>query len=347
MNKVSILITSILTYAYLTAPTYAGGLLGDAINLVAPGAGTSLDDAHRQLKENIEPYKQLEEGASNTVREPLVQASAPILQEMIARSRDDAISAGVEPIPLNIRKNLQGFIPDSILNMAKFRVQGGGDLSLQVNSIRYGDAQAITLDYVIVFKDTNDALYNPSLWAHELTHVIQYQNWGIRDFAIKYLRNSNSVEEDAYDAQTKYAAWVGSKNAGQWANSPDTSPTVIDRPLVPMPGMQPSSTCGTPITSCQVNGSAPVGTSCWCDTNIGRAFGSLIPSNGGNFQPASMPIPAPAVLPPGTLMKPCGCWGPNPTMVAPEPMCSNGRVQLNICNGLCAPNQASYAYSCM
>ncbi|WP_338918702.1 eCIS core domain-containing protein [Pseudomonas fluorescens] len=157
------------------------GVLGDAINLVAPGTGTSLDDAHRQLKENIEPYKQLEEGASNTVRESLVQASAPILQEMISRSRDDAISAGVEPIPLNIRKNLHGFIPDSILNMAKFRVQGGGDLSLQVNSIRYGDAQAITLDYVIVFKDTNGALYNPSLWAHEFTHVIQYQDWGLAE----------------------------------------------------------------------------------------------------------------------------------------------------------------------
>ena len=84
---------------------------------------------------------------------------------------------------LDIRANLIGFIPDNILNRVRYRVGGGGDLTLQVNAIRYGEAAAITLDYVVIFKEQNGALYNPTLWAHELTHVGQYQSWGIHDFA--------------------------------------------------------------------------------------------------------------------------------------------------------------------
>ena len=170
--------------ATLAQIAFAGGLLGDIINKVVPGAGTALDNAHRQVKEAIPPYKAVEEGASKVVNESLVQTTAPLLQEMIARSRDDALRNGVRPIPDAIRQNLTGFVSDKVLNAARYRVKGGGDLTLQVNSIRYGEAQAITLDYVIVFKTENDALYNPSLWVHELAHVDQYQRWGLRDFSI-------------------------------------------------------------------------------------------------------------------------------------------------------------------
>jgi len=95
--------------AVLTATTvalqvaHAGGLLGDIINKVVPGAGTALDNAHRQIKDAIPPYKAVEEGASKVVNETVVQSSAPLLQELIARSRDDAIRNGVRPIPDLIR----------------------------------------------------------------------------------------------------------------------------------------------------------------------------------------------------------------------------------------------------
>ena len=122
------------------ASVNAGGLIGDIVNVVIPGAGTTLDDAHRQIKEAIPPYKAIEEGTSKTVNETLVQAGAPALQELIARSRDDALQNGVQPIPPDIRQNLSGFIPESVLNVARYRVNGGGDLTLQVNAIRYGEA---------------------------------------------------------------------------------------------------------------------------------------------------------------------------------------------------------------
>jgi hypothetical protein len=71
----------------------------------------------------------------------------------VGARRDDALRAGVDPIPPDIRANLTGFIPDSTLNVVRYRVGGGGDLTLQVNAIRYGEAAAITLDYVVIFKE--------------------------------------------------------------------------------------------------------------------------------------------------------------------------------------------------
>lgn len=57
---------------------FAGGVFGDIVNVVIPGAGTKLDDAHRQIKETITPYKALEEGASKTVNETFVQTGAAL-----------------------------------------------------------------------------------------------------------------------------------------------------------------------------------------------------------------------------------------------------------------------------
>jgi hypothetical protein len=153
--------------------------------------------------------KSIEESATQAVNDLLVQQGAPVLQVLIARSRDDAVRVGVLPIPAEIRQHLAGFIPDVVLDAARYRVQGGDDLTLQVNAIRYGDTAAITLDHVIVFKKPEDALHNPNLWVHELTHVAQYQRWGIHDFSVRYLRNFQAVEKEANEAATRYAAKAG------------------------------------------------------------------------------------------------------------------------------------------
>lgn len=339
-----------LVLALAAGPLNAGGLLGDIVEGVCGncGAGKALDDAHRQVKEAIPPYKALEEGASHTVNETLVQATAPLLQELIARSRDDALNAGVQPIPQEIRRNLEGFIPDNILDVARYRVGGGGDLTLQVNSIRYGEAQAITLDYVIVFKNQNDSLYNPTLWAHELTHVQQYQNWGLGDFSIRYVRSYNGVESPAYEAETRYAAWVGVQNSQSWASSKSQiTPSILNHPVSAFSFNGNSNMCGTAVTACQVNGSAPVGTPCWCNTPLGAATGSLVPNAfAGNPSQPTFPPPAPVGMPSGFGMQVCGCWGPNPSSVSPEARCASGSVHLNICPGFCAPGHPLYAYVC-
>ncbi|UXI70300.1 eCIS core domain-containing protein [Tahibacter amnicola] len=339
----------------------AGGLIGDAIDLVAPGAGKTLDDAHRQVKDAIPPYKIIEEGGTRLVNETLVQASAPALERLIEESRDDALRRGVQPIPHAIRRNLTGFVAEGLLNRVRYRVRGGGDLTLQVNSIRYGKAQAITLEYIVVFKEVNDALYNPTLWAHELSHVEQFQKWGIRDFAIRYLRNHHSVEADAYAEQSRYVAWVGWRNSQQTGmRGRMSNADMVNRPVSPFAHNSPSSTCGTAVITCQVNGSAPVGTPCWCNTAHGAATGSLLPVTVAVNRPVPVPplpppsLPAPLPPPPppsvsfpsGYGMQVCGCWGPNPPPMAPEPRCASKQVRLAVCPGLCAPGHPLYGYVC-
>ncbi|MFI8035183.1 DUF4157 domain-containing protein [Acinetobacter sp. ABJ_C3_5] len=322
--------------------TNAGGLIGDIINTVAPGVGTTLDNAHRDIKNAIPPYKAVEEGATHIVNETLVQTTAPLLEQMIIQSRNDALRSGVQSIPPEIRRNLTGFVPENILNIAKYRVQGGGDLSLQVNSLRYGEANAITLDYVIVFNNLNDALYNPVLWAHELKHVEQYNSWGVKDFAIRYVRSFRSVENSAYDFEKRYAAWVVSQNSQQSTN--DFSR--VNQPISPFSNSQLSSVCGTAVTTCSVNGQAPAGTPCWCSTPLGGVAGSLVPQS-SNFSPASNPEFAERKgFPSGTNMQQCGCWGPMVQDTAPENRCASQFVQVSVCPGMCPMGGVPYAYNC-
>ncbi|MFC4822241.1 eCIS core domain-containing protein [Dokdonella ginsengisoli] len=257
----------------------AGGLIGDFVENIAPGAGTALDDAHRQVKKAIPPYKALEEGATHVVKETMVQMYAPILEQMIIASRNDALNGGVQPIPPQIRESLTGFIDEATMDRAVFRVFGGGDFTLQHASIKYGEALAITLDHVIMFKTAEDANYNPTLWAHELTHVRQFADWGIKDFAIRYLRSYHSVEKPGYEAETRYVAWSGMRSAASLASKGiEVNSDTINQ--VPMSGFgdTQSSICGTALGRCQLNGSGPVGTPCWCGTPLGAAVGALVPS---------------------------------------------------------------------
>ncbi|MDR6758623.1 hypothetical protein J2Y48_004777, partial [Mycoplana sp. BE70] len=45
-------------------------------------------------------------------------------------------------------------------------------------------------------------------WVHELTHVRQYQDWGVQGFAVRYIRSHSSVEREAHDEEARYLAWV-------------------------------------------------------------------------------------------------------------------------------------------
>lgn len=296
----------------------AGGVLGDLVDRLAPGVGTALDDVHRGIKDALPVYKTIEEGSTGLVREGFVQSGAPLLQELIARSRDDALSAGVQPVPPGIRENLAGYVSVELLDRVRFRVGGGGDLTLQVNAMRYGDAVAIALDDVIVFRQLDDALYNPSLWVHELAHVDQYQRWGLRDFSIRYLRDHAAIEQEAYDAQARYTAWVASRNAERQASLDQAEAAATLNPPVAAPGMpRRSNVCGTAFGACQVDGSASVGTPCWCNTLRGAVFGSLVPAGSANVDTSVVPAsPVPTLagaLPSGWIMQGCGCWGSSTT----------------------------------
>jgi hypothetical protein len=256
----------------------AGGLLGDTVsaigNVVAPNSniGKPLDDLNRQLKHDAPVYGTVEEGASaavrNTSREFLVESAGPVLAGMIQASREDTLRGGVQDVPSDVRDIMARFYGFDVAAGIRFRVGQGGDLALASNAFRYGDALAITLDDVIVFRDQLTA-QDLSIWAHELQHVQQFRSWGILDFSKRYVRDYGGVEREAYSAQDRYIQWAQA-NLAAYSGGP--SGTQFAMPTMP----QMSSVCGTPMGACVVPGVGMIGQGCWCGTSTGPVNGQLV-----------------------------------------------------------------------
>ena len=125
----------------------------------------------------------------------------------LQQSRDTSIN-GAQPIPMNIRQALRGYVPDAVMDRARFRVGDEGVINAAHVVHQFdGDVAAVTLIDVIVFRNAWDAYNDPGLWAHELTHVQQFMDWGVRDFAIRYARDNGGVEAPAYDRQRGFQGW--------------------------------------------------------------------------------------------------------------------------------------------
>ncbi|HSW12429.1 MAG TPA: DUF4157 domain-containing protein [Solimonas sp.] len=151
---------------------------------------------------------QIDPQAVEALRDSAVEVGATLLQRAIADSRAQALRAGVQPIPPQMRAKLLGYYPAALLDRVRYRVGGGSDQSLQLNVIQYGDQAAITLEEVVVFARQADALNHDALWAHELWHVRQMQDWGLPEFARRYARDYRMVEGEADRAALQYQAWV-------------------------------------------------------------------------------------------------------------------------------------------
>jgi len=129
---------------------------------------------------------------------------ARTLAGAIQQARDETVKAGVQPIPPAMRKQLAAVFPIELLDRVRYRVGKEGSLAMQ--AFQYGHVQAMTLIDVIVFRNEADALTNDVLWAHELTHVRQYDRWGLDDFARRYAADHKAVEAEAYGFQAEYEA---------------------------------------------------------------------------------------------------------------------------------------------
>jgi hypothetical protein len=146
--------------------------------------------------------------AADTKTDPAPQSSSlmtalsPLLVKFIESSRDSVLEQGVEKIPQSIRASLEGYVPNATLDRVRWRA-GGGDL-LSQSAFFLKDAQAITLDYVVVFADENEARNDPKLWAHELRHVMQFEEWGVEGFATRYLADSTALEDVASEYRWQF-----------------------------------------------------------------------------------------------------------------------------------------------
>lgn len=254
-------------------------------------------DPVKDLKDPGRIIKNIEREARNAGRqvdrvrrEAEVQAAAPIFEQWLKESRRTS-SRGARPIPDQIRRQLKGFYSDDLLNRARYKIGDPGVFNLANLSIQYGDAAAVTLIDVIVFRDGLDADYDARLWAHELKHVQQFRDWGTRDFAIRYLRSWNSVENAAYDADQRFVdshASPRSRRGGGWNPDIPVPPSMKEEPRtrrgggwspdVPVPPSikeqgRVASLCETSAGTCKMKGVVEVGASCWCPTSFGPLWG--------------------------------------------------------------------------
>jgi Domain of unknown function (DUF4157) len=140
---------------------------------------------------------------------PMVaQSLAPVLASWIAYERDAAKAGGAEPIPPAIRAALAGYVPEPILDRVRWS-DGASELSLPQSVIRFGDVPAVTLDDVVVFRERRAALEDPKLWAHELKHVMQFAEWGVDGFALRYLSEYEAVEHEAWEFRWEFMKQAG------------------------------------------------------------------------------------------------------------------------------------------
>lgn len=133
------------------------------------------------------------------VREDGLNLAAARLEAWLLQSRQAALRAGTEPIPLMIRAQLAPFYDDSLLDEVRFRVGITDEMDVATVMLQNPDVQAVTLVDVVVFRDAQAAAEDSVLWAHELWHVQQYHEWGTSGFAERYTRNFQSVEGPAYE----------------------------------------------------------------------------------------------------------------------------------------------------
>lgn len=203
-----------------------------------------------------------------TLNEIVSQAGAPGLEQWIIQSRNSAINGAV-PIPPQIRQVLTGYASEDSMNKVRFKIEDNGFLNLARVIEQSGSASAVTLIDVIVFRDLAGAS-NPSLWAHELTHVDQYTNWGVHSFAISYIRDHGDVERPAYAKGDGYSAWRQARGFPQ-VPSVQIPPTVVTRPppqAVPInpPPLQPmiiGSICQTQAGRFGPGPAMVIGTPCY------------------------------------------------------------------------------------
>ena len=141
------------------------------------------------------------------VREAVLDATAPLLAAAIRESRNQAIDRGVSPIPPRIRSTLQPYFPTAILDKARWTTAAG--ISLDGALANWFNMEgAITLGEVIAFSGGVQAQEDVEVWAHELTHVIQYEQLGIEKFAFEYSYDFTDLEDQARDNASRTMASI-------------------------------------------------------------------------------------------------------------------------------------------
>ena len=129
--------------------------------------------------------------------------AASTLALWLSQARAEAASADIQPIPARIREQLLRWYDPGVLDAARYKTSDNGQFSAATAMLQNPDVGAVTLIDIILFRDAQVAEQDIALWAHELKHVQQYQEWGVEGFAQRYTQDFNAVESSAYAIQAE------------------------------------------------------------------------------------------------------------------------------------------------
>ncbi|MBM3113343.1 DUF4157 domain-containing protein [Pseudomonas sp. P66] len=154
-------------------------------------------------------------GQAGIMLDDLGRIASSTLAAALQQARDSAASNNILPIPLHIRAQLESYYDFQVLDAARYKVGDQQALDSANALLQNPDVNAVTLIDIIVFRNEADAQDNVALWAHELHHVQQYQQWGVAEFARRYSRDFNAVEAPAYEIQAQVSKALRERASGQ------------------------------------------------------------------------------------------------------------------------------------
>jgi len=267
------LVFVVLALVVSTSQTYAGGLIGDLINNVAPGVGTNLDNEHRRLKERNPGYKRIEEDGTEIVKRPFIQACGAIFQTITgtAIARCSNYSGRMNDQRL-IQSAKQTLIDSGIVSAREFS-------GVQIRWCPHlGGGEGLAADRGRIYLDTSAKNYEheklAALLAHEMTHIRQYHRLGTDSFKCKYSQQYTScggcqdrghpMEREAYDYEDRVYNQLVAANDSQsygYRNNYQSH-------------NRNSNYCITSIGNCYTSGYNPVGSSCYCNDGRRTAYGA-------------------------------------------------------------------------
>lgn len=157
----------------------------------------------------------IDPGEARTVLDDLGRMASSSLAMALQQARNEAAAGTLLPIPLHIRAQLEPYYDFQVLDAARYKVGDQEALDSANAVLQNPDVNAVTLIDIIVFRDEADAQDNVTLWAHELHHVQQYQQWGVDEFARRYSRDYDTVEAPAYAIQAKVSKALRERASGQ------------------------------------------------------------------------------------------------------------------------------------
>ena len=189
---------------------------GDPLEFLA---GDPKRSDYTWLREELAYAEDIAEGALSAGRRRGTLAAAKALEQAIRASRASARSTGTEPIPEDIQKQFRDYFPKSVLEEVRGafpnRYLDLGSLVAWYNA----EGGAVTLNDTIVYASPR-AAESEYLWAHELTHVMQYNELGLDDFCRVYVTNSELLERQARENANRIIHDIRSRSRSRSAPTP-------------------------------------------------------------------------------------------------------------------------------